>query len=76
MTVRDLLECSLSEVMITTKEDPRREKPEIMVCSQSDADEEEFLSEKVLNSEINLIEVRDDCIFISLKWYRERCCES
>lgn len=68
MTIRDILKCSLSEVLITTKDYSSTEQPEIMVCSHSDAEEEEFLSEKVLNSEIHVIEARDDCIFISLKW--------
>lgn len=68
MTVRDLLKDAVSEVWITTKEDPHKDKPEIIVQSRTDYEEEDFLSDKILDSEINLIMAVDNAIYISLMW--------
>ena len=68
MTVRDLLKDATSEVWITTNEDPHKDKPEIIVQSRSDYEEEDFLSDKILDSEINLIMAVNNAIYISLLW--------
>ena len=68
MTVRELLKIATSEVWITTSEDPNNSTPEIKVKSYTDSDEAEFLSEKVLESEINLLTTTGDAFYASLYW--------
>ena len=68
MTVKELLNDCLCEIWITTGEDPNRDPIEIKAYAQSDYEEEEMLSEAILNSEIHLITADDDKIKISLFW--------
>ena len=65
MTVREVLENSTCEVWITFGEDPNRESPHIKVYCKTDAEEEECLSDRVLDKEVHLMTVKDQAIFIS-----------
>lgn len=65
MTIREVLENSTCEVWITFGEDPNREPPDIKIYCKSDCEEEECLSDFVLNKEVHLMTVKDQAIFIS-----------
>lgn len=68
MKVRDLIKDCVSELWITAEEDPHRQEPDLKIHCCSDADEAEYLSDKVLDSEIYLIMATDRAIYISLNW--------
>lgn len=65
MTVREVLENSTCEVWITFGEDPNREHADIKIYCKTDAEEEECLSDAVLDKEVHLMTVQDQAIFIS-----------
>ena len=71
MTVREVLENSTCEVWITFGEDPNREPPDIKIYCKSDCEEEECLSDFVLNKEVHLMTVKDQAIFISTNGFQQ-----
>lgn len=68
MTVRELLNDAISPVWITTKEDPNQDGPEIIVQANSDYEEEDFLSERILDSKVRLIKSTGNALYVSLMW--------
>jgi hypothetical protein len=68
MTVRELLNDTISPVWITTKEDPNQDGPEIIVQAHSDYEEEDFLSERILDSKVHLIKSTCNALYVSLMW--------
>ena len=72
MTVREVLENSTCEVWITFGEDPNREPADLKIYCKSDCEEEEFLSDSVLNKEVHLMTVKDHAIFISTNGFQDR----
>ena len=71
MTIREVLENSTCEVWITFGEDPNREPPDIKIYCKSDCEEEECLSDFVLNKEVHLMTVKDQAIFISTNGFQQ-----
>lgn len=69
MTVKELLDVTCSEVWITSGEDPAKDPIECRI-NTFDTEEHEWLSEKVLNSSIHLMDAHGDVIRISLFWDR------
>lgn len=69
MTVREVLEVTCGEVWITSGEDPGRDEIECKL-SIYDTEEQDWLSEKVLNSPVHLMNAQGDVIRISLFWDR------
>ena len=65
MTVKEVLENSTCEVWITFGEDPNRDPADIKIYCKSECEEEEVLSDAVLNKEVHLMTVKDQAIFIS-----------
>lgn len=67
MTVREVLEVTCGAVWITSGEDPGRDEIECKI-NPFDTEDHEWLSEKVLNSSIHLMDAHGDVIRISLFW--------
>ena len=68
MKVRELVKDCISELWITAEEDPNKQPPDLKIYCCSDADDQDFLSDKVLDSEVYLIKADKDAIYISLNW--------
>lgn len=68
MTVRDLIKDCICELWITAEEDPNRQPPDLKIHCCSDAEEQGYLSDKVLDSEVHLIKAVNNAIYISLNW--------
>ncbi len=68
MKVRDLLKDCISEMWITAEEGPDQQPPDIKIHCCSDCEDSDFLSEKVLDSEVCLIKAVGEAIYISLNW--------
>ena len=68
MKVKDLIKDCICELWITAEEDPNRQPPDLKVHCCSDADDQDFLSDRVLDSEVHLIKADKDAIYISLNW--------
>ena len=67
MTVREVLEVACGEVWITSGEDPGRDRIECRIHA-FDTEAHEWLSEKVLDSPVHMMDAEDDAIRISLYW--------
>lgn len=73
MTVNDLIDCAISEIWITFREDPtmlngEHYMPDIRLHTDymDASDVKRALSDDILNHEINLICAYKDAIYISL----------
>lgn len=64
MTVREVMDCCTSPVLITLDEDSRNGDIELVVENTVNA--EDVLSEWILNHEVHLMHCHDDRLIISL----------
>jgi len=63
MTIRDICECTVCDLIITFDEDPHNGLPDIRIPVS--AEPLDILVEGVLDLEINLIMAKDDALWVS-----------